>query len=55
MVVGYAGHYLCRSDLSVALPLIVEAKHGIPAPVAKVRLSTIDIIPRILKLWQPIF
>jgi sugar phosphate permease len=43
MVIGYAGYYLCRSDLSVALPLLVEdlAKRGIPAPVATVRLGAI--------------
>jgi sugar phosphate permease len=41
MVIGYAGYYLCRSDLSVALPLLVDelASRGIPAPVATVRLG----------------
>ena len=24
MVVGYAGFYLCRSDLSATMPLIIE-------------------------------
>ena len=39
MVVGYAGYYLCRSDLSVALPLLIEdmGKRGILAAVATVQ------------------
>jgi OPA family glycerol-3-phosphate transporter-like MFS transporter len=43
LVVGYAGYYLCRSDLSVALPLLIEdlGKQGIPATVATVRLGEI--------------
>jgi len=43
MVIGYAGYYLCRSDLSVALPLLVDdmGRRGIPASVATVRLGTI--------------
>ena len=43
LVAGYAGYYLCRSDLSVALPLLVDdmARRGIPAPVATVRLGAI--------------
>jgi len=43
LVVGYAGYYLCRSDLSVALPLIVQslAARGISADVARVRLADI--------------
>ncbi len=43
MVVGYAGYYLCRSDLSVALPLLIEemGSRGIPAPLATVRLGAI--------------
>ena len=43
MVTGYAGYYLCRSDLSVALPLLIQdlAARGISADVAKVRLGTI--------------
>ena len=41
MVAGYAGYYLCRSDLSVALPLLIEdmGKRGIPAHTATVRLG----------------
>lgn len=43
MVIGYAGYYLCRSDLSVALPLLIEdmGKRGVPAHVATVRLGAI--------------
>jgi OPA family glycerol-3-phosphate transporter-like MFS transporter len=43
MVIGYAGYYLCRSDLSVALPLLIDdmGKRGIPAAVATVSLGTI--------------
>ena len=28
MLVGYAGYYLCRSDLSVATPLLLQAYHS---------------------------
>ncbi len=40
---GYAGYYFCRSDYSVALPLIVaeQARHGVSASVAQVRLGSI--------------
>ena len=43
LVVGYGGYYLCRSDLSVALPLIIDelTARGISADVARVRLGTI--------------
>lgn len=43
MVVGYAGYYLCRSDLSVAMPLLIEdmGKRGIPPQVATVRFGAI--------------
>jgi len=43
MVIGYAGYYLCRSDLSVALPLLIQdmGSRGIPAQVATVRLGAI--------------
>ncbi len=46
MVIGYAGYYLCRSDLSVALPMLIEemGTRGIPAPVATVRLGAIASI-----------
>ena len=41
MVAGYAGYYLCRSDLSVALPLLIAdmGQRGIPANTATVRLG----------------
>ena len=43
LVVGYAGYYLCRSNFSVALPLIIEelTQAGIPPDVAKTRLGGI--------------
>ena len=43
LVLGYAGYYLCRSDYSVALPLIIAdlGRRGVPAGVATVRLGSI--------------
>jgi OPA family glycerol-3-phosphate transporter-like MFS transporter len=43
LVAGYAGYYLCRSDLSVALPLITTelVARGISPDVARIRLGTI--------------
>jgi sugar phosphate permease len=43
LVAGYAGYYLCRSDLSVALPLITAelTAHGISPDAARVRLGAI--------------
>ncbi len=43
LVLGYAGYYLCRSDYSVALPLIIAemGRRGIPASAATIRLGTI--------------
>jgi sugar phosphate permease len=43
LVLGYAGYYLCRSDYSVALPLIIAemGARGIPASVATVRMGSI--------------
>jgi sugar phosphate permease len=43
MLVGYSGYYLCRSNLSVALPLIVDelAARGLSADVARIRLGAI--------------
>jgi OPA family glycerol-3-phosphate transporter-like MFS transporter len=40
---GYAGYYFCRSDYSVALPLIVaeQARHGVSAAAAQIRLGSI--------------
>ena len=43
LFLGYGGYYFCRSDYSVALPLIIaeEVRKGTPANVAQVRLGTI--------------
>jgi sugar phosphate permease len=43
LVTGYAGYYLCRSNLSVALPLIIDevAARGLSAEAARVRLGTL--------------
>jgi OPA family glycerol-3-phosphate transporter-like MFS transporter len=43
LVTGYAGYYLCRSDFSVALPLLIRdlGAHGIPANIATVRLGVV--------------
>jgi sugar phosphate permease len=43
LVTGYAGYYLCRSDFSVALPLLIAemAARGIAPDAAKIRLGTI--------------
>ena len=43
LVLGYSGYYFCRSDFSVALPLIKQdlARHGIPINIATVRLGSI--------------
>jgi OPA family glycerol-3-phosphate transporter-like MFS transporter len=43
LVTGYAGFYLCRSDFSVTLPLIIDdlAARGIPAAEARLRLGQI--------------
>ena len=43
LLAGYAGYYLCRSDLSVALPLITAelAAKGINPGMARIRLGTI--------------
>lgn len=43
LVLGYSGYYFCRSDFSVALPLLKQdlAQHGIPLNVATVRLGSI--------------
>ena len=40
---GYAGYYLCRSDLAVALPLIAAelTARGIHPDLARIRLGTI--------------
>src|ERR1700753_1643683 len=43
LFLGYAGYYFCRSDYSVALPLILaeQVSKGTPANSAQVRLGTI--------------
>ena len=43
LVIGYAGYYLCRSDLAVAMPLLIAdlAKRGIAPSDARIRLGTI--------------
>jgi sugar phosphate permease len=43
LALGYSGYYFCRSDLSVAMPLLKAdlAQHGIPINVATVRLGSI--------------
>lgn len=43
LVVGYAGYYLCRSDLSVAMPLLIAelAKRGVSPDAAKVSLGSV--------------
>lgn len=43
LLFGYSGYYLCRSNFSVALPLIANelAAHGLPPAIARIRLGTI--------------
>jgi len=43
LVLGYAGYYLCRSDLSVAMPLLTAelTAHGISPGDARIRLGGI--------------
>ena len=43
LVVGYAGYYLCRSDLSVAMPLLIQemAARGIPVYKATTSLGAV--------------
>jgi OPA family glycerol-3-phosphate transporter-like MFS transporter len=43
LMTGYAGFYICRSNFSVTLPLIVQdlAARGIPADQARIRLGQI--------------
>ena len=44
MVTGYAGYYLCRSDLSVVMPLLIAelAVKGMSPDAARVHLGTIS-------------
>jgi hypothetical protein len=43
MVTGYVGYYLCRSDLSVALPLLIAelGTKGIAPDDARIQLGTV--------------
>ena len=43
LFLGYSGYYFCRSDYSVALPLILaeQVRKGNPASVAQIRLGSI--------------
>lgn len=43
VVIGYAGYYLCRSNLSVALPMIIDdlARGGLDPAAARIRLGSI--------------
>ena len=43
LVLGYSGYYFCRSDLSVAMPLIQRdlSSHGLPLNLVTVRLGSI--------------
>ena len=46
LFIGYAGYYLCRSDFSVSLPLLIDelAAHGMTPDEAKIRLGAIASI-----------
>jgi len=46
LIVGYGGYYLCRSNLSIALPLIVEemVARGVRPDDAKIELGTVASI-----------
>jgi OPA family glycerol-3-phosphate transporter-like MFS transporter len=43
MIAGYAGYYLCRSNFSVAVPMLIQemGTRGIPAKTATVQLGAI--------------
>ena len=43
LFIGYAGYYLCRSDFSVSLPLMIDelAARGMAAGQARIRLGSI--------------
>jgi MFS transporter, OPA family, glycerol-3-phosphate transporter len=40
---GYAAYYFCRSDLSVAMPLLIDDlhRHGVSTNTAVIRFGTI--------------
>ena len=44
MLFGYSGYYLCRSNFSLALPLIVDelVSRGISPTVTRIRIGTIE-------------
>ena len=48
LFIGYAGYYLCRSDFSVSLPLIIDelAARGMTPAEAKIRLGRHFILRR---------
>ena len=43
LVAGYAGYYLCRSDLSVSMPLLITElqRHGMDAGAAQLMMGAI--------------
>jgi sugar phosphate permease len=43
IAVGYAGYYLCRSNLSVSMPMLIAemARHGVSPDTAKIQLGTV--------------
>ncbi len=43
LAIGYAGYYLCRSDLAVAMPLLIRelGLHGLSPDAAKIQLGWI--------------
>jgi sugar phosphate permease len=43
LIVGYAGYYLCRSNLSVCLPMIIDGmvRGGVDPSTARIRLGSI--------------
>ncbi|SRR5579871_922986 len=43
LIVGYSGYYLCRSNLSVTMPLLIAelARHGVSACRSQITLGTV--------------
>ena len=43
LATGYAGYYMCRSDLSIALPLLIRelTNRGVAPDAAKIQLGSI--------------
>ena len=54
IVTGYAGYYLCRSDLAVAMPLLITemGRRGIAPDDARIRLGTIASLGVRLRDWK---